>query len=87
MQLLVQWEDEVANRQVQFSVDYSIEHAKLTIDQVIPKSIEHVQMRSRRGVPELAKSRSRTWFCGVGLRKTDSSGSISGGNSADHSMY
>ncbi len=39
MQLLVQWEDEVANRQVQFSVDYSIEHAKLTIDQVIPTKV------------------------------------------------
>ncbi len=39
MQQLVQWEDEVANRQIQFSVDYSIEHATLTIDQVIPTKV------------------------------------------------
>ncbi len=44
-------------------------------------------VRSRRSGQELAKSRARAWFCGVGLRKTDTSGSISGGNSADHSTY
>lgn len=39
MNMMAQWEDEAGNRQVQFSVDYSIENATVMIDRVTPTKV------------------------------------------------
>lgn len=39
MNMLAQWEDEENNRQVQFSIDHSIEDSNVVIDRVTPIKI------------------------------------------------
>ena len=39
MNMMAQWEDEAGNRQVQFSIDYTIENATVMIDRVAPTKV------------------------------------------------
>ena len=46
MNMMAQWEDEAGNRQIQFSIDYSIENATVRIDRVAPTKVTFVDPKS-----------------------------------------
>ena len=50
MNTMAQWEDEAGNRQVQFSVDYSIENATVMIDCVTPTKVTIIDPASNTAV-------------------------------------
>ena len=42
MNMLAQWEDGENHRQTQFSVDYSIENSRVTIDRITPNKVTFI---------------------------------------------
>ncbi len=46
MLTMAQWEDETCNRQVQFSVEYSIKNGALVIDSVTPSKVTFIDAQS-----------------------------------------
>ncbi len=53
MNTMAQWEDEAGNRQVQFSVDYSIENATVVIDRVTPTKVTFIDPTSNTAVKSM----------------------------------
>ena len=53
MNMMAQWEDEAGNRQVQFSIDYSIENATVIIDRVAPTKVTIIDAESNTAVKSM----------------------------------
>lgn len=53
MNLLAQWNDETNFRQVQFSVDYSIENSNLTINSLTPVKVSFLDKNNQTVVKSI----------------------------------
>ena len=53
MNMMAQWEDEAGNRQVQFSIDYSIENATVMIDRVAPTKVSIIDPETNTAVKSM----------------------------------
>lgn len=53
MNLLAQWNDETNFRQIQFSIDYSIENANLTINSLTPVKVSFLDKNNQTVVKSI----------------------------------
>ena len=53
MNMMAQWEDETGNRQVQFSVDYTIENATVLVNDVTPTKVTIIDPTSNTTIKSM----------------------------------